>query len=460
MPRIVPPSFQVRPGDVTQRTQDPPDSAKPSALFERVLWGLLGLSRGARPGLIVKMPSDELRHAPKASKIGASIWCVEGLDALPAISQTLAGKATSTILKRARFSAKYIRECTALHITAFPVSIKAFIAFLKPLVSKGESSAIREAAETINFLEHVLGMEVEEDLLEHPWIKGALRGANIRKSDPRRSRVLTTEEVLLLEGALIDELLDKVDAFALGVFLFQLYARARVSDLRNIAKLELDLTDGQGFIEVRTYDHKNCRLNSPGACLILVAPYKGIHSKPWGAAWVKAANAVGFNFEKGHHGPLLPRQAVDYSWSSEAISASETTAWVREILMHLGVNSESACVFSSHGLKATTLSWVSKAGYSERTQLVLGHHSLGPSGKTQEAYARKVQAQPLRDLVECLNAIQRGVFLPDRTRSGMMAPGASVSAWRFSAPPEQAQSVSPEACVGAPVNRLRTARNL
>ena len=138
--------------------------------------------------------------------------------------------------------------------------------------------------------------------------------------------VLGTLEVLLLEGALIDELLDKIDASALGVFLFQLYARARVSALRNIAKLELDLTDGQGFIEVRTYDHKNCRLSSPGACLILVAPYKGIHSKPWGAAWVKAASAVGFNFEKGHHGPLLPRQAVGYSCTSEAMNASEW-AW-------------------------------------------------------------------------------------------------------------------------------------
>ena len=130
--------------------------------------------------------------------------------------------------------------------------------------------------------------------------------------------------------------------------------------------------------------------------------------------------------------------------ATETGATEEPRAPVREV-----VKSESACAFSSHGLKATTLSWVSKAGYSERTQLVLGRRSLGPSKKTQEAYAREVQAQPLRDLVECLNAIHRGVFLPDRARSGMLAPGASVSVWRFSAPPEQAQSVSPEACVGA-----------
>ena len=372
MPRVVPPQSTqaLRPGDVTQKSQDSPVATKPSALFERAL-GVPKLRSGCKAGVDRENAiwPCVLSHAPKASKLGASIWCVDGLDALPAISQTLAGKATSAILKRARFSAKYVRECTATHLTAFPVSIKAFIAFLKPLVSKGESSAIREAAETINFLEHVLGMEVEDDLLEHPWIKGALRGASIRISDPRRSRVLTSEEVLLLEGALIDELLDKIDAFALGVFLFQLYARARVSDLRNIAKLELDLTDGQGFIEVRTYDRNNCRLNSPGACLILVAPYKGIHSKPWGAAWVKAASAVGFNFEKGHRAPLLPRQAVDYSWSSEAVNASETTAWVREILMHLGVSSESACTFSSHGLKATALSWSLKRGTQKEPSL-------------------------------------------------------------------------------------------
>ncbi|CAE7733938.1 unnamed protein product [Symbiodinium necroappetens] len=274
-------------------------------------------------------------------------------------------------------------------------------------------------------------MKVEPGIIANPWVKGAVRGANIRTSDPRRSRVLTTSEVLLLETALIEGHHDRVDRYAIGAFLFQLYARARVSDLRNISKLELDLNDGSGFIEVRTYEHKNSRLGSgAGAVLILVAPYHGLHVQPWGQAWVQAATAVGFAFDKGHRGPILPRLSSDYSWSGDATDANETTRWCRGILAQLTGGSIDE-TFSSHGLKATPLSWTSKAGYPERTQLILGHHSLGSTGKTQESYAREVQAQPLRDLVECIAAIRRGLFHPDRTRSGMVTQGALGSHFKL-----------------------------
>ncbi|CAE7464224.1 unnamed protein product [Symbiodinium sp. KB8] len=178
-----------------------------------------------------------------------------------------------------------------------------------------------------------------------------------------------------------------MDGYAIGAFLFQLYARARVSDLRNISKLELDLNDGSGFIEVRTYEHKNSRLGSgAGAVLILVAPYHGLHVQPWGQVWVQAASAVGFAFDKGHRGPVV-------------------------------------------------------------------------SG---ESYAREVQAQPLRDLVECIAAIRRGLFHPDPTRSGMVTQGALGSHFRFGrtdtqdfecAPPSD--SAQSGACEPAPVEAPR-----
>ncbi|CAE7403302.1 unnamed protein product [Symbiodinium microadriaticum] len=346
-------------------------------------------------------------------------------------------------------------------IVVFPVTLDFATSFLKPLAASKQSSAIRETLETFNFLQHVVGMKVEPGILANLWIKGAVRGANMRTSDPRRSRVLTTSEVLLLETALIEGHHDRVDRYAIGAFLFQLYARARVSDLRNISKLELDLNDGSGFIEVRTYEHRNSRLGSgAGAVLILVAPYHGLHVQPWGQAWVQAASAVGFAFDKGHRGPILPRLSSDYSWSGDA-NANETTRWCRGILAQLtgGPIDET---FSSHGLKATPLSWTSKAGYPERTQLILGHHSLGSTGKTQESYAREVQAQPLRDLVECIAAIRRGLFHPDRTRSGMVTQGALGSHFKFGrtdahdfvcAPPSD--SAQSSACEPAPVEAPR-----
>ena len=438
VPRVIPPSLAQsrRPGDtpVPLPASAPPLAAK-VPVFEIVL-KKPRLQAGEKAGVdrenVLRRWLCVLSHAPGASSLGGLIWKEGEADPLSIIAQALAGKATSTLLKRVRFSAKLVAWAHKQHVVAFPISLDFLVSFLKPLASEGRNSAIRETLETVNFLEHVVGIKVETGIGGNPWIKGALRGANMRTSDPKRSRTLKVDEVLLLESALIEDSLDKVDRYALGAFLFQLYARARVSDLRNISKLELDLEGETGFIEIRTYEHKNCRLSSgPGAVLILVAPYHGLHQKPWGAAWVEAANAVGFDFRKGHRGPLLPRLSCDYGWAGDAIDANETTQWIRMLLARLK-GEEEDLTFSSHGLKATPLSWTSKAGYSDRTQLVLGHHSLGPTGKTQEAYAREVQAQPLRDFVECLSAIRQGIFHPDRTKSGMIAQGASLMGSRFS----------------------------
>ncbi|CAE7553006.1 ubiad1, partial [Symbiodinium necroappetens] len=227
------------------------------------------------------------------------------------------------------------------HSTAvFPVTLDFAISFLKPLAASKQCSAIRETLETFNFLQHVVGMKVEPGIIANPWVKGAVRGANIRTSDPRRSRVLTTSEVLLLETALIEGHHDRVDRYAIGAFLFQLYARARVSDLRNISKLELDLNDGAGFIEIRTYEHKNSRTYPPEAI-----------------------------------------ERLQLEWGCDRCQR-----------------------------------------YSSQLDI---------QGKTQESYAREVQAQPLRDLVECIVAIRRGLFHPDRTRSGMVTQGALGSHFKF-----------------------------
>ena len=114
---------------------------------------------------------------------------------------------------------------------------------------------MKDAVASVNFAQHVLGFKVEAGTLDNPWIKGVLRQANIREREPRQSRVISAREVLLLENALIDGKMDRVDRYALGVMLFQLYSRARVSDLRNISKIELDIAGNAGYIEVQTYEH-------------------------------------------------------------------------------------------------------------------------------------------------------------------------------------------------------------
>ena len=134
--------------------------------------------------------------------------------------------------------------------------------------------------------------------------------------------------------------------------------------------------------------------SGPGAALILVAR----------TSFVEAARAVGFDFSQSFRG------ASHYSWSGDAIDAAETTAWLNGILRTL--DPAAAEGLTSHGLKATTLSWLWKANCSERTCLILGHHALSEGRKTSASYGRDIQAGPLRDLDRCIQAIKAGTFLP------------------------------------------------
>ena len=87
-------------------------------------------------------------------------------------------------------------------------------------MNEGKKSALKDAVASVNFAQHVLGFKVEAGTLNCQ--------ANIRDREPRQSRVISAREVLLLKNALMDGKMDRVDRYALGVMLFQLYSRARV----------------------------------------------------------------------------------------------------------------------------------------------------------------------------------------------------------------------------------------
>ncbi len=62
-------------------------------------------------------------------------------------------------------------------------------------------------------------------------------------------------------------------------------------------------------------------------------------------------------------------------------TANEVTAWVNGLLDRLVPNRQPG--FTSQGLKATMLSWASKAGVGEYDRHVLGGHSM--KGRTRDS---------------------------------------------------------------------------
>ena len=342
-------------------------------------------------------------------------------EALGILSDALGGKSNSTINKRANCMQRFVTWSMETFGTGvvIPIQHDRVVRYLRHLRGIGKHSSISEFVETLGFAKFVLCIQVNFDLASSAVIKGIVREAKQNRREVVQSRPLTAQEVLALETALIEKRGNKLDRYAIGVFLFQIYARARVSDIRNVTSIIIDITDNFGYIEVKTSDHKGKRLTGVlGLALLLIAPITGLHSLSWGHAFIEVANEVGFDFKSGHKGPLLPAVGLAGEWLSRPVSTDETTDWLNMLITKC-MATECKAGLTSHGLKATVLSWMAKLGAHDDTRLILGHHSL--RGKTSlESYSRDMQAAPLREMSKCIEMIKNHQFLPDATRSGQM----------------------------------------
>lgn len=149
----------------------------------------------------------------------------------------------------------------------------------------------------------------------------------------------------------------------------------------------------------------------------LVAPVWGVTSPHWGLTLVRLFKAADRPLEAIDHQPLslLMAPKPDGTWSSRAVTTSESGKWLRKLLSHFDSKSEYA---TAHSLKSTLLSWCAKWGLDPDARLILGHHKTGKS--SAECYGRDNLAKPLRDFDLVLQQIRTKAFVPDSTRSGMI----------------------------------------
>ena len=402
------------------KRMDPIGHAIDNPIYEHVLKFGKTVSAGVDREKVLRKWACIFSQEFSASHVGRSIELVDSdKEVLQLVGEVFGGKSDSTLAKRARFVARMVNWSLKNKGSPviFPMTASFILDFMRDLKKEGKNSAVRETLETVAFLYHVAGLDVEFDITCNPLITGISRQAAMDRNEAKQSRVLTVVEVMSLESFLISQRGNRFDLYAIGVFLFMLYSRARSSDIRNISSLCIDITGDYGYIEAKTVDHKSKRLaSSLGLTLLLVAPINGLCSGSWGKAFIKSASNVGFDFSQGYVGPLLPCVGADGNLTNRPVDSEEVTRWLNASLERVLERAPSPGL-SSHGLKATTLSWMAKSGYSETTRLILGHHSM-KGKRTLESYSRDVMAHPLRELEECINSITRGIFLPDKTRSG------------------------------------------
>ena len=148
-----------------------------------------------------------------------------------------------------------------------------------------------------------------------------------------------------------------------------------------------------------------------------VAPVWGLLTPPWGLNFIKVARLAHRDLELIYDESLLPApDGCGELWQHRAVSTSEAGSWLRSLLSKRLGEIDYTTI---HTLKSTPWSWCAKAGLSEPTRLMLGHHVTGKH--SADVSARDVLAAPLREFDTVLQQIRNGALRPDATRSGMLS---------------------------------------
>ena len=350
------------------------------------------------------------------------------------LAAALEPKKTATLAKRVsslRLYASWFETTDAARrlFATEPVVYRYFVYLLSEGAPASRASALREA---LNFVGGIFAIDVSVVARS-----ARVRGLSIRllrtRGVLRQRGPLSVRMVMLLEGIVVtDAGLGSDEAIIAGAALFCLYGRARVGDLAKCAvEPRLDLvSDGtDGFVDSSLIDHKTARPGSKQA-LPVVAPARGVSGRLWAPAWLMARRAAGLSAART--GTLLQALGMDGNWTSVPYLTLEFAAALRAVLRGAGIDDASLGNVGAHSLKATTLSWMAKAGIDRDTRRVLGYH-IRQDERSMEAYSRDSLAGPLRSLSSVVRDIAAGRFLPDATRSGSFpvepaAPAAAPSA--------------------------------
>ena len=209
-----------------------------------------------------------------------------------------------------------------------------------------------------------------------------------------------------------------MDKAIIAYLLIALYGRCRHSDLQNVEDVRLDIGVEGGFMEITTKTHKTARTVAQKTKLLpIVIPAVGVTGAEWVSEAKLAFEAYGLCLEGRIDGPLFrPPGTSGETHCKRGITSEEVSKFLR-LMLEDEASVQKDTRVSSHSLKATILSWASKACMSIADRAVLGRHSSAYV-ESSAVYARDLAIGAVSRLQEVLHSIVDGNFCPDAERSG------------------------------------------
>ena len=325
-------------------------------------------------------------------------------------------KANGTLTKRASawtlFVAWHSKAYPKCHL--FPLQEQWVFEYFNHVISEKKSSTrCHDFLSAVRFVQHTLGMDDAEVVLSSGRVRGLADMAALDRPPVVQKPPLTVEAILMLEDAVFDQ--DLQTASIAGFILCLIFARARHSDAQHCSELIEDFDGEAGFLEMKAAKVKTANTVQKRIRLLpMVAIACGLSGRSWARRWVRVRSVLGHDVSKDGCLQLAP---ISGGWSDRKITSSETSLWLRDILIQRGMDEATACSYSSHSCKTSLLSFAAKAGLLPEIRRILGYH-VDRNSVSMFTYGRDNMASPLRELESVLEAVRRGTFMPDRTRSG------------------------------------------
>ena len=362
---------------------------------------------------------------PPQSELGSSLVDAAGKLVgeeiiVKSFRDAFAPKATSTLVKRTSYLWGYCSFVTTRNLgspLAFTESV-VYI-YLEDMRESGRgATAPSSFIEAIGFLHGTVRLSCfKNGFLISARCKGIATSEWQRKRVTKQSEVLSADQVWQLERFAVSEA-PSLLALICGHILFCLYSCARWGDSMYIQKIEEFVSSKIVLIETATSHHKTAKAAKDASLFLpLLCLGKCLYDKPWSTAWLKCR--AHFKLDQSKYGlPSYSEKAGKFL--DEPMSSSEASLWLRELLCLTGTSEQEAARISSHGLKATLLSWCAKSGkFSDTEQRCLGHH-YDPELKSVLVYSRDTYSPLAAKIHLMLKSIRNGSFNLDAPRTELI----------------------------------------
>ena len=333
------------------------------------------------------------------------------------LSDALLKKSNSTLLKRSGSILKYVQFCLAHFKAAILIYreswIYSYLCFLRTANSSPSSG--KSFLEALNFAIHVIGIDVEEASWKSARVSGVADAMYVKKAPLHQSDALFVSEVRILHNILSNGN-SNVEKVISGFCLLDLYGTCRWSDPQRPVRVQYDVKEGFGYLELGTTTHKMASTAERKTLIfpvVATSPGLGSSNPCWIDEWMQSREEAGLEFIEA---PTLPQVLSNGDFGSEPMSASEGTMWLKDLLQSYGARIDPQRKITSHSLKATLLSWAAKRPLKKSVRRALGHH-LDSSDTSVATYSRDFLYSALVSLDRLLEEIKCGKFDPDASRA-------------------------------------------